>query len=102
MRAMPAKFPSAPLARAARKVDLARDSLSDPGAVFSFGHLADKLMPGGSGETVVAALKFEIGGADARAKKTDSRKSMRNARQRPSLDLHASRLQMNRKHRLMF
>ena len=73
MRAMPPEVASAPFADAARKIDFAGDPLADPAPVFGLRHLTHELVPGRARKAVVSALEFEIGGADPRAKETDSR-----------------------------
>ena len=51
-------------------------------ASVSLDHFADEFMSGRAGESVVATLKFEIGGADSGGEQTNSGEAFRYARQR--------------------
>ncbi len=62
---------------AASQIDFADHPLPHQLAVVGFDNLAHELVAGCSGETVVAALQFEIGIADAAAQQTNPRKAVR-------------------------
>ncbi len=56
---------AAPLAVGAGEIDFAGDAAADEGASVRFDDFGDEFVAGGAGEAVVAALKLEIGIADA-------------------------------------
>ena len=100
MRAVAAQVALAPLAIAAGQIDFTGDPLSDPIAVFAIGHFADEFVAGSAAEAVVAALQFEIGGADSGGQHSDSREARAKLRQRPAPDFHPARFEMNGEHHL--
>ncbi len=99
LRAMAPEPPRAPVAFAARQIDFARDTAPDPRWIVRFAHLADKFVSGRAAKTVIAALKFEIGGADSGGDEADSREMFRNARERRAAQLDAAGFEVNREHR---
>jgi hypothetical protein len=76
-RAMPAESPRAPFAVPAGEIDLTNHALADQRGRIGFHHLADEFVPRHAAKPVIAALKFEIGVADAAEQKTDQRESLR-------------------------
>src|SRR5438067_1012022 len=62
---MTAETAAAPIAGLAGEVDLAGYAFADQSSRIGLHHFCYELMSGSSGETVVAALKLEVGGADA-------------------------------------
>ena len=61
---VPAQSLAAPVAIAARQIDLPDHALADQLRGIRLRHLRDELVPGRSGEAVVAALQFQVGIAD--------------------------------------
>jgi hypothetical protein len=57
-----------PFAAAARQVDLTYNTAPDPTPVIGLDDLPNELVTGGSRESVIAALQFDIGIADTRKK----------------------------------
>ena len=81
MAAQPAK---APIAIAAGEIDFTDYTLAKPLAIGIRAYRDDltyKFVTGSAGESVVAALEFEIRGADTREQKPDAREARRDARQ---------------------
>src|SRR5579859_4978862 len=99
LRAMPAEAPPAPVAAAATQVDLSHYALPDQFAPPRLHHLTHKLVSRNAGETVIAALQFQIGIADAAAQQPDQRESLRRARPRNSFQRHAPIFYVNCNHR---
>jgi hypothetical protein len=95
---MAAEIAAAPFTSAAGEVDLAGHALAEPGFVLRFGHFADELVAGGAGEAVVAALEFEVGGADAGGEQADARESLGHAGERLAADFYASGFEVNGSH----
>ncbi len=81
-RAMAAEAARAPIAMAASEIDFAGDALADPRSVGGVRDFADEFVAGRAGESVVSALKFEIGGTDSGGEQADAREAFRDARQR--------------------
>ena len=71
LRAMPAEPAAAPLASAARQVDLAHHAAADPRGRIRLHHFTHEFMSWSAGKTVVPALQFQIGIADAAAEQPD-------------------------------
>src|SRR5690242_12086995 len=65
----------APAACSAIQIDLTDHAPADQITAASFHHLADELVPGSSGKTVVAALQLQVGIANAAAQKPDEGKA---------------------------
>src|SRR4051812_41246719 len=99
-RAVAAEAALAPIAMSAGEVDLTDDSLPNPRLVCGLCDFADKFVARRAEEPVVSALEFQVGGTDSRGEQADSRKTFRHSRQRNLAEPHASRFQMNGKHRL--
>jgi threonine synthase len=100
IRPVPAEATRAPLASAACQVDLARDAAADPGRVVRIRHHANELVTGGSAKSVVSALEFEIGGADAGREQTNSSESGSDAGQRLLAHFDAAVFKMHCEHGL--
>jgi hypothetical protein len=92
---MPAETALAPIAVPTGEIDLADYTFPNPGFIGSLGHLADELVAGRSGKTVVSTLEFEVGGTDSGGQQTNPGESLGYARQRLLADLNASRFQVN-------
>jgi hypothetical protein len=63
--------------------------------VVSFGHFAYEFVTRRAGESVVAALQFEVGGADPGGQHADAREPRRDARQGRAPNFYSSRFEMN-------
>ncbi len=100
MWAMAAQAPGAPLACAAGEVDLARDSLANPGRIFRIANLAHEFMARSAGESVVAALQFQVSGADSRSQQPDACEAFRNPRERLLANFYAACLKLHSDHGL--
>jgi hypothetical protein len=72
-----------------------------PGDARAIFELAHKLMTGSTGESVVAALQLQIGGADARRQHPNFREPLRHARRWPLSHFDQSVFQMYRQHSLV-
>ncbi len=95
---MPAQTLAAPFTPVARKIDLSDDALAGKVRRIGFHHLAHKLVAGRTAKAVVAALKFEIGVADAAGQQPYESETLRPARSRNTARLDASVLNVNSKH----
>jgi hypothetical protein len=73
----------------AGEVDFTDDALANPRFVGGLGNLADEFVAGGAGESVVAALQLEVGGADAGGKQANAGETFGNARKGLLADLDA-------------
>jgi hypothetical protein len=94
LRTMPAELARAPFAMSAGEIDFA-------GYAFAgIDHLADEFVPRRSAKAVIAALEFEVGGADAGGEQADSGETFGHTRQRPAAKFHAARFEMNGEHDL--
>jgi hypothetical protein len=94
-RAMPAEAALAPLAMPTGQIDFAYDAFPDPRFVGGLRYLAHELVTGRTGESVVSALKFEIGGADSGREQANPGESLGYARQRLLANLHAPGFEVN-------
>ena len=74
--AMASQTLAAPLALRAGQIDLAHDALADQAGRIGLHHLGDEFVAGRAGEAVVAALKLEIGIADAGGQQAQQRKAL--------------------------
>src|SRR5439155_27287706 len=91
--------PAAPVAAAATQIDLAHHAPPDQVAPVRLHHFAHELVPWYARETVIAALQFEVGIADAAAQQPDQRKSSWRARTRNAFHRDTAIFEVNRKHR---
>jgi hypothetical protein len=93
-----AQSPRAPIAPAARKIDLADNPLPRELSIIRFDHLTHELVAWRSAESVIAALQLEVGIADAAVEQTYERESLRPARHRNAAGLDAPVLYINGSH----
>ena len=98
MRAMPAKSAPAPIAVAASQVDFAHDAASAQLGIRAFHHFANKLVARRSAEAIIAALKFQVGIADASVNQPNQREAVRNFRTCALANRDVPTFEMNREH----
>lgn len=98
IRAVAAEFAAAPFALAAGEIDFAGDSLADPIFIFGFDDDASELVAGSAAEVVVAALEFEVGGADSGGEHADFRESFTKARRGSAAKFDTAGFKMNGEH----
>ena len=84
---------------AAREIDLTGNALSNPIRILRRDHLAYEFVPGCSVKSVIAALQFEISGADSGCDHADSRESRGRSGYRFLADCNSTRFDMNGDHR---
>ncbi len=89
-----------PIAFAAGKINLANHALADKLFVIGFENFSDKLMAGNTAETVVAALQFNVGIADATTQQTHQRGSGTTPRHSAFDNANNSLIQMNSEHKV--
>jgi hypothetical protein len=76
-RAMASQPAGAPLAFAARQIDLANHALADPSPVVRVDDFADKLVARRTAKAVITALQLEVGVANSTEEQADQRESRR-------------------------
>src|SRR5579862_6139323 len=89
----------APFAFSASQVDFADYAASQQAPVIGFDNLTHEFVARRSRKTVIAALQFQIGVADAAAQQTYPRKAVCAPGQRHAAHTHPALLQMHRAHR---
>ena len=97
-RTVAAQTARAPLAGAARQVDLAHHAFPNPIRRISRNHFADKFMPGRAAKIVIAALQLQVGVTDSALQQPDQSESFRACRTRLPPHAHYSIFQTNREH----
>ena len=94
-RTMPPEPACAPIALAAREIDLAGHTLANQPLVVRFQNLTHKLMSGDTTETIVSALEFEVGVAQPGATQSDQRIAFAAARLRTLDDTDTALVELN-------
>jgi len=92
---MPAETAPAPRTFCACEIDLTHHSLADQADIIGSYNFRDEFMTRYSGESIIAALKFEIGVADPAEKHPEQREALRPFRDWNFLKPDAAVLQMN-------
>lgn len=104
--AMAAEAARAPCAFAACQIDLTGDAAADPTGIFTIvidgDHFAYELVSGSAGKTVVAALKFEIGGANAGGEQANAGKARGDAGERLAAYFDAAGFKVDAEHGVWF
>ena len=98
LRAMTAETAAAPVAFAARQIDLADHALVNPFRQVCIHYFADEFVTGSPAESVVAALQLEIGVTDSAVDQANGRKSFRASRRRLGAHRYHTILQTDREH----
>jgi threonine synthase len=89
---------TAVFAHSAGEVDFSAHTLALDRGVVAINNLTDKLMSGRSTETIVAALEFEIGIADAGGEHAQQSEAGRALWDGPTLESNVPGFEVNRKH----
>src|SRR5215471_8770056 len=97
---MPPQPAPAPVASLARQVDLARHPLPDQRRIVRLRYLGNELVPRCARESVIPALQFQIGIADASQQQTQQRETLRPLEPPHVAHRHLPAFQMNRQHAL--